>query len=227
MSRDQLLKEIKTAQAGAATAKKSVDEITETLAKMEDVKSAAHLAQAEIPNHRSRLAGLQADQATGKNVKQGDIDQLTADIKKAESEIEYHERTVTGLKSKLADAEVEHGNHEDRVLVLKRKFIESEAEYLHTLYMEQAKHLLSTFRKIRALSAISKGIGGNTFATGDEHKVIAIPVFQFASSGQWPENYSGLGCRWLPAADMSNPALYAQADEDAEKTRLVNLGIAF
>lgn len=227
MSRDQQLKEIRAVQAEAETAKKRVDEITGTLAKMEDLKSAAHLAQAEIPNHRSRLAGLQADQATGKNVKQADIDQLTADIKKAESEIEYHERTVTGLKSKLAAAEVEHGNNEDRVLVLKRKFIESEAEYLHTLYMEQAKHLLSTFRKIRALSAISKGIGGNTFATGDEHKVIAIPVFQFASSGQWPENYSGLGCRWLPAADMSNPPLYAQADEDAEKTRLVNLGIAF
>lgn len=226
MKRKNLVEEFKAVQAKIAEAEKGINNLNVRLTEIEGEQSAAHLAERNIPELLKQQQAIQADIALGTG-NQSDLDKVTEEITKAQTEVDYHNKTVAGLNSKLADAQQSLCSLQDNALLVARAFVESEAENLHATYMEQATALLASFRRLRALSNISKGIGGNPFATGDECRVIAIPVFQFANSGQWPENYSGHGCRWLPAVDMANPTLYAQADEDTERANLAKKGIHF
>lgn len=224
-TKNQIIEKIKTEQANLVAATKIFVERNSKLAEMEAEKCEAHIVSAGIPGLRTRKQSLQADNALGHPVVQKDLDKIDADIAAALATVELHEQTVAGLKTKLAEAAVIKSNLKDTVTVLKRAYIETEAETIHKEYMKQAETLLSTFRRLLALDALSKGVGGNPFTLGDECKVIAIPVFQFASNGQSGNNFTGHGCRWLPAVEMARPELYAQADEDFERSQMLSIGI--
>lgn len=224
MTKNQQLEAIKENQAKMTDTKKRIDELQSKLTEAEDVRNAAHVAERNLPAMLEKKQDIQADIAIGTG-KQSDLDKVNQEISKAQSDVAYHTETVAGLQRRLDAANHEFNGLKDAALYAVRTFIENEAEGIHVLYMESANNLLALFRSLKALSNLSKGIGGNPFATGDEHKVIAIPVFQFASSGQWPENLSGAGCRWISAVEMANPTIYAQADEDAERAKLVKMGI--
>lgn len=224
-TREQQLNEIKSAQVAQTAAKKLCDDITAKLTEIEDAKSLAHLAAAEIPKLKIRKQDFQADISLGVPVKQSEIDKVDAAISKAEADVEEHTRTVAGLKSKLATTQVSLHTAEDRCLVLKRAFVESEAESLCGDYMIHAQNLISAFRRLMALDQLSKGLGGNPFIDGAARNNVFIPVFNFASSGQSPTQQLGHGGNWSPAVDLINTIAYAQADEDAERANLVRLGI--
>lgn len=225
MSRDQQLKEIKEAQTAVVTANKVCEEITAKLTEIEGEQSAAHQAEKDIPKLNRQKQALQADRAMGVEVKQSDIDQIDKDIAKVTEAVKFHDQTVTGLRAKLSTSQTALKTNEDALLIKKRVLIENEAESLHVEYMKNAETLLSTFRRLVALDRISRGLGGNPLSSGQPHTDICIPVFNFASSGQWPPQLGDPGCHWIPAAEMSRPELYMHADEEAERARLAGIGV--
>jgi phosphomevalonate kinase len=218
-TKNQTSEKIKEEEANLAAATKSLIDRTAKLAEMEAEKSAANVVAATIPGMRARKQSLQADQALGQPVVQKDLDKIDVDIAAALATVDLNKQTVAGLKTKLAEAAVIKSNLKDTVTVLKRAYIETEAETLHKEYMKQAETLLATFRRLLALSELSKGIGGNPFVLGGERELITIPVFQLG------DHAAGGGNRWLPAVDMANPITYAQADEDFERAQMLSIGI--
>lgn len=226
MSRDQLLKQIKSAQEMRVATKKICGEIDSRLAEIEDVKNQAHVAEANIPELNLRKQAFQADIALGKPVPQTDIDQVNAALTKATADVEEHTHTVAGLKSKQAAVVNDLRLIDESLLVLMREFIEKEAESLCGDYMAQAQTLLSTFRRLKALDGLSRGIGGNPFADAGVHKKLSIPVFNFACSAYSPEQQMGNSGLWGPVIELDNTMTgYVEKDMDAERSRFVSLGI--
>ncbi len=208
------IEELKAVQSDVQKAQKVCNEISTKLAEVENAQSAVHLAAAEIPKLENQKKAFLADLVLGKSVKQSEIDQITAQIAKAISEVERHEQIVSGLNTKLLEAQSTYSTLTNKSLLLKRSFVEQEGVVLHAEYITQAKALLTTFRRLCALSTLSQGIGGNPFGSGNEHMVFSIPEFRYVTN-----EVIGL------TTDMANPVVYAHKDEDAERSRLVNMGI--
>lgn len=226
MEQKKLIEELKAVQAKLAVGAKGINDLAAKLAEVEGEQSAAHVAESNLPKLFEQQQDIQADIILGTG-KQSDLDKVNKEIAKTQNDIDYHNQTVAGLQRRLEVANNDQAGLKFQKDTLFATLIRDEAEALHSEYMEQAKALVASFRRLKALASIyAAGYTPDAFYLGGEHRLFSLPVFQFPSSGQFPPLPHHQGAKWEVASELAvNEAVYADADINAEKKRLAAMGI--
>lgn len=222
-----ILAELKEAQKQAAVLKNVRDSRAAKLAELEDAKSAAHIAEAEIPAMIEKKGDVQAALALGTGGSKAELDQIVKQIAQAQATVESHTQTVAGLKRSLdaAESDLEPVRYKAHMLVC--ELLREEANKVQADYIVTAGKLLSQFRQLQALGMLAAMDNrGDVFSMGGEYLHLSIPVFQLEASGQWPHGANSMWPKWMPCADITNNNReYVDGDVVAEKARLEGMGI--